>query len=44
MGRRLCFEALSGIPEVRPGDALAALIVAALVFSQIPPSTRAQPA
>ena len=30
MGRRLCFEALSGIPEVRPGDALAPLIVAAL--------------
>ena len=30
MGRRLCFEALAGIPEVRPGDALAPLIVAAL--------------
>nr|ACB12960.1 putative F420-dependent oxidoreductase [Thauera sp. E7] len=30
MGRRLCFEALAGIPEVRPGDALAPMIVAAL--------------
>ena len=30
MGRRLCFEALSGIPEIRPGDALAPLIVGAL--------------
>ena len=30
MGRRLCFEALAGIPEIRPGDALAPLIVAAL--------------
>ena len=30
MRRRICFEALSGIPEIQPGDDLAALIVAAL--------------
>ena len=30
MGRRLCFEALPGIPEIQPGNDLAALIVAAL--------------
>ena len=30
MRRRICFEALPGIPEIQPGDDLAALIVAAL--------------
>ncbi len=30
MRRRICFEALPGIPEIQPGDDLASLIVAAL--------------